>query len=75
MKILTVGYLHGAGGAERQIILLSNQLAKRGHDVTLCVLSEYKSKYPIDEAVHIVDLTNVEGGRLSIWRRFKAFRN
>jgi glycosyltransferase involved in cell wall biosynthesis len=74
MKILTVGYLHGAGGAERQIILLSNQLAKRGHDVTLCVLSEYKSKYKIDESVHIVDLTSVEGGRLSILKRFLAFR-
>ena len=74
MKILTVGYLHGAGGAERQIILLSNQLAKRGHEVTLCVLSEYKSKYPIDETVGIVDLTDAESGKLSIWKRFKAFR-
>ena len=74
MKILTVGYLHGAGGAERQIILLSNQLAKRGHEVTLCVLSEYKSKYPIDETVDIVDLTDAESGKLSIWKRFKAFR-
>ena len=74
MKILTVGYLHGAGGAERQIILLSNQLARRGHFVTLCVLCEYKSKYAIDAAVRVVDLTGVEGGRLSIWKRYKAFR-
>lgn len=74
MKILTVGYLHGAGGAERQIILLSNQLAKRGLDVTLCILSEYKSKYKIDKTVNIADLTGVEGGRLTIWKRFKAFR-
>ena len=74
MKIMTVGYLHGAGGAERQIILLSNQMARRGHDVTLCVLCEYKSKYVIDDAVRFVDLTSVEGGRLSIWKRYKAFR-
>ena len=71
---MTVGYLHGAGGAERQIILLSNQMARRGHDVTLCVLCEYKSKYVIDDAVRFVDLTSVEGGRLSIWKRYKAFR-
>lgn len=72
---MTVGYLHGAGGAERQIVLLSNQMAHRGHDVTLCVLCEYKSKYVIDDAVRIVDLTGVEGGKLSIWRRYRAFRN
>lgn len=75
MKILTVGYLHGAGGAERQIILLSNQMAQRGHDVTLCVLSEYKSKYKIEDNVNVVDLTGVEKGGLSILRRLTAFRN
>ena len=75
MKILTVGYLHGAGGAERQIILLSNQMAQRGHEVTLCVLSEYKSKYKIDDNVNVVDLTGVEKGRFSILRRLRAFRH
>ena len=53
MKIMTVGYLHGAGGAERQIILLSNQMALRGHDVTLCVLNEFKSKYAISDKVKV----------------------
>ena len=71
---MTVGYLHGAGGAERQIILLSNQMARRGYDVTLCVLCEYKSKYVIDDVVRFIDLTSVEGGGLSIWKRYKAFR-
>lgn len=74
MRILTVGYLHGAGGAERQIILLSNQMAKRGHDVTLCVLAEFTSKYVIDEKVHLVDLTGVESRRASIWKRYLVFR-
>ncbi len=74
MKILTVGYLHGAGGAERQIVLLSNQMARRGHEVTLCVLSENNSKYPIDGAVHVVDLTGVEGRRFCICNRYWAFR-
>lgn len=75
MKIMTVGYLHGSGGAERQIILLSNQLVGLGHDVTLCVLNENKSPYTIDEKVRMIDLCNEEGtGRLRIWRRYKAFR-
>ena len=30
MKIVCVGYLQGAGGAERQIIMLANALAERG---------------------------------------------
>ena len=75
MKIITVGYLHGSGGAEKQIILLSNQLAQRGHEVTLCVLNEYNSPYPISEKVNIVDLTDEEGtGRLRILRRYRAFK-
>lgn len=75
MKIMTVGYLHGSGGAERQIILLSNLLAELGHDVTLCVLNENKSPYTISENVHVTDLSDEEGvGRLRIWRRYKAFK-
>ena len=38
MKIATIGYLHGSGGAERQIILLSNELAQKGHEVHLLSL-------------------------------------
>jgi len=78
MKILTVGYLHGAGGAERQIILLSNQLAQRGHAVTLCVLVENHSPYKIDDRVKIVDVSDVENNIKSsigkILRRLFAFR-
>lgn len=78
MKIVTVGYLHGAGGAERQIILLSNQLAMRGHDVILLVLAENLSSYKIEPNVHVVDLSAVEAGVKSsfgkILKRLIAFR-
>lgn len=75
MRIMTVGYLHGSGGAERQIILLSNQLAELGLDVMLCVLNENNSPYTISEKVHVIDLSNEEGtGRLRLWRRYKAFK-
>lgn len=74
MRIITVGYLHGSGGAERQIILLSNLLSQHGHEVTLLVLSDNKSPYNISEKVHVVDLSNKEGkGRVRILRRFFAF--
>lgn len=78
MKILTVGYLHGAGGAERQIILLSNQMAMRGHEVILCALAENLSTYAIDERVRVVDLSGVESTAKSaigkILKRLMAFR-
>lgn len=75
MRIVTVGYLHGAGGAERQIVLLSNQMAELGHDVTLCVLNEFKSRYTISEKVKVQDLTHAEGSeRLRIIKRLLAFR-
>ena len=75
MNILTVGYLHGAGGAERQIILLSNQLALRGHHVTLCVLAENKSTYPINKNVDIVDCTKEKGpGLVRIIYRLRYLR-
>lgn len=75
MKIVTVGYLTGSGGAERQIILLSNQMAQRGHDVSICVLANNISPYVIDNKVNVVDLTSEEGsGRLRIFRRYLAFR-
>ena len=78
MKIVTVGYLHGAGGAERQIILLSNQLAVRGHDVILLVLSDFLSTYTIDERVKIVDMSgtekNIQTSMGKILKRLIAFR-
>lgn len=78
MKIVTVGYLHGAGGAERQIILLSNQLAVRGHDVILLVLSDFLSIYTIDERVKIVDMSgtekNIQTSMGKILKRLIAFR-
>lgn len=60
MKILTVAYLHGAGGAERQIILLSNEMAKRFHDVHMIILNEFKNSYCISDKVTIHDLSYSE---------------
>ena len=73
MRIATIAYLHGAGGAERQIIMLSNEMAMRGHEVHLIVLSEFKSPYPIDKRVTVYDLTANEGSRFRIAKRFFAF--
>lgn len=74
MRIATVAYLHGAGGAERQIIMLSNEMAIRGHDVHMIVLNEFNSHYPISDNVKIYNLTEQEKGKLGIIKRFIAFK-
>ncbi len=74
MKILTVAYLHGAGGAERQIILLSNEMAKKGHDVHMIILNENECHYTISEDIKVHDLSANESRPLRIIKRFLAFR-
>lgn len=74
MKIATIAYLHGAGGAERQIIMLSNEMVMRGHEVHMIVLSDFKSPYPISDKVKVHDLSEREKGKFCIVKRFFAFR-
>ncbi|WP_133968160.1 glycosyltransferase [Eubacterium limosum] len=75
MKIVCVGYLHGSGGAERQIIMLANALAERGNDVSLIVLCELNNKYMISERVTLYDLTTCESKKGNRFlNRFKALK-
>ena len=75
MKLALVAYLHGAGGAERQITLLANVMAKRGHEVHFLVLSEFNKRYPINENVIIHDLISAEKNVFHpIIGRYKALK-
>lgn len=76
MKLALVAYLHGAGGAERQITMLANAMAQRGHNVYLLVLAEFNKIYDIDKRVNVRDLTGKEReaihpliGRYKVLRR------
>lgn len=60
MKLALIAYLQGNGGAERQITLLANVMAKRGHEVHFLVVTQYSKRYPISEKVIIHDLTYAE---------------
>lgn len=60
MKLALIAYLQGNGGAERQITLLANVMAKRGHEVHFLVVAQYSKRYPISEKVIIHDLTYAE---------------
>lgn len=74
MKLATIAYLHGAGGAERQIVMLSNEMAMRGHEVHMIVLNEFKAPYSISDKVTIHDLSWKEKGKFSVFKRFLTFR-
>ncbi len=60
MKIACIGYMHGAGGAEKQIVMLSNELHKRGHKVHFVTIAENKIEYPLDRDIKIYDLSYAE---------------
>lgn len=74
MRIATIAYLHGTGGAERQIIMLSNEMAMRGHEVHMIVLNEFKSPYTISDNVRVYDLSGRDDGRFGIVKRFFALK-
>lgn len=75
MKLALVAYLHGAGGAERQITLLANVMAKRGYEVHFLVLSEFSNRYPISKEVIVHDLTFAEKNKFHpIIGRYKALK-
>lgn len=76
MKLALVAYLHGTGGAERQITLLANVMAKRGHDVHFIVLAEFCRRYQIHDNVIIHDLTYAEHNRIHpIIGRYRALKD
>ena len=51
MKIVFLSYLQGYGGAEKQSIMLANNMASRGHEVTIIAVSDYDPCFAIDERV------------------------
>lgn len=78
MKIATIAYLQGFGGAEKQLIMLSNALASMGHEVSMFILAENKLCFELSKQVRIVDLTSAESSNRrnnKIILRYKALKN
>lgn len=60
-----------SGGAERVLCLLANGWAEKGHCVTLVVLDEAVSHYPLHPAIRLVSLGSY-GVSASFWGGLKA---
>lgn len=76
MKIVFIAYMHGAGGAEKQITMLANYMSEKGHDVHMLILAESVIMFKISNSVTIHDLTFCEtekGNR--IFNRYIALKS
>ena len=69
MKLLFIGYLHGFGGAEKQIIKLANEMAKRNYDVTFISLYKNNECYKIDKDVKKIHIPDKRKGIVKIFYR------
>lgn len=76
MKIVCCAYLHGFGGAEKQIIMLANEMSRRGHSVYLLSLAAHNPCYPIDPKVEFIKLVeNCDKNSIKrIWKRYLLLR-
>lgn len=74
MKIVFLAYLHGFGGAEKQIVMLANAMAERGHDVTLISICADNNCYTLDSRVKYIFLPDRETNALRIITRFQDIK-
>lgn len=70
MRLVLLAYLHGFGGAEKQIVMLANAMADRGHDVTLISISADNNCYKLNEGVDYLSLPDRCKGILRIGSRY-----
>lgn len=61
MRIACVGYMHGKGGAERQLLMLANALSEKGNDVFLIALADCNLMYEVSSDVQVIDLSDSKG--------------
>ncbi|WP_052124471.1 glycosyltransferase family 4 protein [Gallibacterium anatis] len=74
MKIVFLSYLHGFGGAEKQIIMLSNAMAEKGHNVILVSISANNLCYELSNKVKYIFLSDRKSNYLKILHRFIGIR-
>lgn len=74
MKLAFIAYLHGYGGAEKQIIMLANEMCNRGHEVYLFSLCANNPCYSIDDKVKYVFLPDKGNGLVKIINRYSILK-
>lgn len=70
MIIAFLSYLHGFGGAEKQIVMLANEMAERGHNVYLITIGTNNNQYAIKQKVKYVYIPDRSHGVSRIVTRY-----
>ncbi len=70
MKLIFIGYLHGFGGAEKQLIMLANEMANKGHEVEVVSISKDNECYGIDKRIKRVFIKDRYTSLLRVVDRF-----
>lgn len=52
MILAFIGYMHGFGGAEKQMVQLANAMQEIGHDVSFISMCDNNECFPINESIH-----------------------
>jgi GalNAc-alpha-(1->4)-GalNAc-alpha-(1->3)-diNAcBac-PP-undecaprenol alpha-1,4-N-acetyl-D-galactosaminyltransferase len=81
MKVTLAIYgLSWSGGAERVMSIIANYWASQGWDITLLVLADTSSFYPLDPRIKVEFLniakvsTNIPSALINTWRRIAILR-
>lgn len=76
MKLMFIGFMEGFGGAEKMLIMLANEVANRGHDISLVSLRKNNPKYEINDLVKYIFLPDRGNNKISIMaNRYKDLKN
>lgn len=74
LRLVFISYLEGFGGAEKQNIMLANEMVTRGHEVTIISLNENNPCYPIDSRVSVIFVPDMKGNVLKIFNRYNNIK-
>lgn len=75
MKITLLGHMHGYGGAEKSLVILGNQLAQRGHEITLLSFSSNNCVYKLDDNIQYIYIPDCGNNKLQIIKnRFSSLK-
>ncbi len=66
MKIVFVIPDMPGGGTERVVALLSNEYAKKGHNVSIMLFAGKQTAYALDDRIEVISMAGASSGSLRI---------
>lgn len=70
MKILFIGYMHGYGGAEKQITMLANEMKEKKHEILFVSLACNNFRYELNSEIGNIYIKDSSNRIIRIFNRF-----